>query len=264
MTVKHSKTISYSDGDDPSRLQPSDWNDDHDFGTPVITVYTSAGTSSWTKTAGVTHIMVEIQGAGGGGGGAATTTSVQSAAGSGGGGGGYARFFLTSSQLLLASSISVTVGSGGSGGTGSNNGGDGGTTSVAYTNPGGTTTTYSVYGGNGGQGCEASLGPLRQQGGVGGGTSAPGVTILGAMGDPTWVVNGYNGTAKEGQAFAAKGGASFFDISGGQAPSYSSNGVAGFRGSGGSGGYNANSQGSARTGGWGGNGVVVITEFYAG
>jgi hypothetical protein len=84
-----------------------------------IRYFTTAGTSTYTPTAGTTFVVVEVVGGGGGGSGSAASQGT-----TGGGGGGYAKEKITSSF----SGVTITVGAAGTaGGTGS--GGNGGTSS---------------------------------------------------------------------------------------------------------------------------------------
>jgi hypothetical protein len=95
------------------------------------TVYfTSSGTFTKASYPWLRAMKVTVVGGGGGGGGVAATGTGQSAEAGGGAGGGYAIKFITDIAGLSASET-VTVGAGGSGGAaGANNGTDGGTTSA--------------------------------------------------------------------------------------------------------------------------------------
>ena len=84
-------------------------------GLSSVQVFTSSGT--WTRPAGITKVMVEVQGAGGGGGGGDNYGS------QGGGGGGYAKKLIDVSSI---SSATITVGAFGAAGTGINDGSAGG------------------------------------------------------------------------------------------------------------------------------------------
>jgi hypothetical protein len=80
--------------------------------------FTSSGT--WTKTSGVTKVMVEVQGAGGAGGASGTEPTYMN----NGSGGGYAKKLIDVSSISTAT---ITIGSGGAGSTSnSGNGADGG------------------------------------------------------------------------------------------------------------------------------------------
>ena len=89
----------------------------------VLQTYTSAGSSSWVCPAGVTHVMVQVWGAGGGGGNSANTTSN---GGCGGGGGAYSESIIA---VTAGGTYYYSVGAGGAGGPASSttaavNGGD--------------------------------------------------------------------------------------------------------------------------------------------
>jgi hypothetical protein len=88
-----------------------------DSGLASVQTFTSSGT--WTRTSGVTKVIVEVQGAGGGAGSGDNYPS------QGGGGGGYVKKFINVSSI---SSATITVGAGGAGGVNAN-GADGGDSS---------------------------------------------------------------------------------------------------------------------------------------
>ncbi len=146
---------------------------------PTIQVY-AAGSGTWTKPAGLTHVVVECQGPGGGGGQGTTTNN-----GGGGGGGGYCRKF------YLASALSATeayvVGAGGAGHQ--NSAGSGSNGSAA-------STWKSLSGG-------AGTGGGQTNGGQGGASSGGDINIPGQTGSS-------NGTATlvnfGGNAFLGMGG----------------------------------------------------------
>ena len=79
-----------------------------------IEEFTSTGT--FTVPSGITHILVEMWGAGGGGGGAwrFPTQTYNQTAGAGGGGGAYTRAVVT---VIPGETYNIVVGVGGSGGT---------------------------------------------------------------------------------------------------------------------------------------------------
>lgn len=215
---------------------------------PVLNVYTAGAT--WNKPAAGTFLGVwaECQGGGGGGGGAAATTSPQVSPGAGGNGGNYARAWIAAASL--ASTVTVTVGAGGAGNSG-------------------------AAGSNGGN---ASFGAhVVASGGLGGPSAAAGTTAAISSVAATNTANtgsatrmdvaGSNGEhgVRIDSAFgwAGFGGASFF---GGIQPgptTAAADGITGQTyGGGGSGGRN-NATNSARPGGTGGAGLVVVTEVYS-
>lgn len=216
---------------------------------PTVQVFTANGT--WTAPPGCTRIIVEVVGGGGGGGGAAGVAA-QAAGAGGGGGGGYVRRMFDISADGAPISGTVTVGTGGAGGPGATPavGGNGNTSSFAH---GGT--TIQATGGSGGG--AAAAGTTAARGGAGG---AAGV---GSGGD-------VNGAGQGGQHGARFSGTSAYGGAGGSsglgtggAPSTSegaAGAVSGAYGGGGAGG--ASNSATARDGGAGANGVVIVTEFY--
>ncbi len=220
---------------------------------PIQRVITATGT--WTKPAGLSHIVVEVQGAGGGGGGVALTGAAPNAAvGAGGGGGGYARKLFTAADLASMASATVTLGAGGAGGTaGANTGSTGGVTTFAGTG----ITTVSAGGGLGGEGGTAS-GTTNQivSGGFGGACSGGDININGS--------DGWMGVRGSGDISMVGMGAGAF-LGGTKASNGTDAGEVGTAargyGGGGTGAYNSASQ-AARAGGAGSIGIVLITEYY--
>ena len=111
-------------------------------------VFTASGT--WTQPTGVTQVDVEVVGGGGSGGG--TSSGAGNLAGGGGGAGGYARALVS-----VSGNVTVTVGTGGAGASNSTNAGNnssfaGGTTITANGGSGGSAngTTNSLASGGGG------------------------------------------------------------------------------------------------------------------
>lgn len=110
--------------------------------------FTSSGTFEVPPE--VTHVLVEMWGAGGGGGGGASDQRSFDAGGGGGGGGGYSRSVV---PVGAASRLRILVGVGGAGGPAGSNGAggdgaDGGDSSII----GGHGTLLSGGGGKGGRG----------------------------------------------------------------------------------------------------------------
>jgi hypothetical protein len=186
-----------------------------------LQLYTTSGT--FLVPSNVTHLIVELIGAGGGGGNGGNCGSIAGYAGGGGGSGAYTKAFLT---VPPGGFYSVVVGSGGSGGTG------GGTTQFSSA---GNVFAFA-NGGGGGVDADANSGDTNGAGGAGGGT-AGNSAVFASPGLPgqAGTVSGLTGT----------GGA------GGNGTVLVPNGV--IFGSGGAGGY------LCGTGGAGGAGAVLIT-----
>jgi hypothetical protein len=220
----------------------------------VDTVYfTSSGTFSKATYPWLRAIRVKCQGAGGGGGGVATTGASQVAFGGGGGGGVYAESFITDIAGLDAS-ITVTRGAGGAGGAAGNNAGS----------AGGNSSFGSLVVGDGGLagGGGASVGSSNTQpyllftfAAKGSGTgdliipSAQGVTI------PCWRAD-FNNSVSGGGSHYGAGATTTGTVSGANG-----NNAALGHGGGGGGGVNCQNQGTGRTGGAGGNGIVIVELF---
>jgi len=221
--------------------------------TDAVRWYTTQGSYTWTKPAGLRAVLVRAVGGGGGGGGCTSSTANQSAAGAGGQAGSYAEAIIPASAL--PASVAVTVGQGGAGGVGAASGATGSTTSFGsfVTCPGGagggtvasSTTHGSVVGQTAG-GLPASVT----------GQSGDAITRPGARSTVATRVS--NGTTAV-FAGASCGGASpingWFGIW-----AVNGNGGGGAYGSGG-GGCESRAGGSFN-GGVGGDGEVVIVELY--
>ncbi len=212
-----------------------------------VEVFTSSGT--WTKPAGLHHVVVEVVG-GGGGGGAAEGTTGQIASGGGGGGGGFSKKFIEADDL--GSKETVTVGAGGAGGTApSNNGTSGGTSSFG--------AHCSATGGNGGTG-QAANAIVPRRG------SPSGAGGAGSSGDIN--ANGHGGVVGANLAIAASGvtsgggGGSIYGDGGQQKTSGAGNNGAGY-GAGGGGACQVNNA-TDYAGGNGTDGLVVVWEYVEG
>lgn len=216
------------------------------FNSINIQVFTSTGV--YTPTPQMAWCIIEAVGGGGGGGGALGNTSNHSA-GSGGSGSTYARSIFTAAQI--GASQTVTIGAGGTGGSGAANAGNG-------TN----TTVGSLIQ------AEAGAGGATQQAALAGSATLTGATPLtGSIG--TFLIAGGIGQnalllASLG-AFGGNGGASYFGTGGiGGAWTGATQAVAGLPGQAfgaGGGGSIQRNEAANTTGGVGGPGVCIITEF---
>jgi hypothetical protein len=192
--------------------------------------FTTAGAGTWTKPTGVRYIEVEVVGAGGQGGGDGGGSSAHG--GDGGGSGGYGRHLMS---VGSTPSINFTIGTKGSG-------------AADATGNAGTATTFDTCVAGGGSG--GSNGSAGVPAGAGGTTS--GCNESNFTGNAGNI--GMTGAAKGGT-----GGNSFFGGSGlGQSGAGAGN--AGTQGSGGGGA--AQTTGSSNGGGAGGDGEIVVHEYY--
>lgn len=213
--------------------------------TPTQQVLT-VGSGTYTTPTGCTAIIVEVV-AGGGGGGACPGHASQAAAASGGGSGGYARKLITTPDATYA----YTVGAKGTGGAAGSNNGNAGSDST-FGAGGGLITAKG-----GGVGVLGALGTtVAFTGPVGGSAVSTGgdVNAGGNPGDP-----GLRQSATV--AFSGAGGASYFGGPGGTRDDDAAGAAATGPGSGG-GGALVSSTNTARAGGDGADGVIVVTEFY--
>jgi hypothetical protein len=214
-----------------SEIANADITDERTVGTGggglrSVQVFTADDT--WNKPAGITRVVIEVCGGGGGGGGAAASES-----GSGGAGGGYSKKLVDVSAI---SSETVTVGTGGAGGAaGNNNGSAGGTSSLG--------AHASATGGGGG----TSTGGF-DPGGAGGSGSSGDINLDGSAG----------GHSDGGAAVVGVGGNSFLG-GGGLGDVQAAGGVGGDYGGGGGGGGGGTA--TARAGGDGADGVVIVWEY---
>ncbi len=202
-------------------------------------------TATYTPCTGLIYADGEIWGGGGGGGG---VSNVGEAVAAGGGAGGYSKKVL--SFALVSNNPTVTIGAVGA--AGSNAGGTGGT--------GGTTSIGSLIsatGGVGGSGnTSASIGVT---GGAGGTGSSGNINATGMAGFPSTSNASANGpTAGAGGSTSLGGNGQGFSVGPG---SLAGNAGVANSGSGGSGAGNNNGGPSANTGGAGGTGFAVITEY---
>jgi len=194
-------------------------------------VYTASGT--YTPSANVKSILVEIVG-GGGGGGAAASSSTYNAAGGGGGGGGYSKKLI---PITSMTPIAFTVGQGGAGAV-----------YPAVSQSGGATTFgtgFTANGGVGGVNAVAVSGSTQVgMGGLGGSSSGGNINATGSSG-----VSGISAspTIAGGSTGGGFGGSSA---------------ISGQSGPGGGGPGGATTGGSQTVNGnRGSDGIVIIWEF---
>jgi hypothetical protein len=216
------------------------------------TVYfTSSGTFAKadpleTGDIGLRAIRVRVVGGGGGGGGAAATTATEAAVGGNGGGGGYSEAFITDIASLDAS-VTVTRGAGGSGAASGANAGSTGATSSF----GALVVATGGSGGGGGTAGEPPFGITGTGGGVGtsgdllisGGHAAGFTQTL-----TTLVRRQITGSSQLGPGI-------YLGVSN------TDGGAGAIHGGGATGGSNVANQASTRTGGAGGNGIVIVDCF---
>lgn len=216
--------------------------------------FLTAGTSTYTPTAGTNFVIVEIVGGGGGGSGVAAGSGT-ARVGQGGTGGAYSRTRLTSGF----SGGTVIVGGGGNGGAAGNNAGNNGTASSFQLSGGGT--TYTAGGGAGAPtgvsgGTNNPCGPS-----TGGGTCTNGDDKIngrqaygGLVGGATFGFSGPGGDA----GWLGTGGESVVYVTGlGGGAGNSGNG----HGGGGGGAATGSGLNTAFKGGDGAVGCVIIWEF---
>lgn len=226
------------------------WRGDGTWVTPsgtgfsTINIQTFTATGTYTPTANMKYCIIEVVGAGGGGGGCTNAGATGGLWGAGGGAGSYSKKFATAATI--GASQAVTIGAGGTAGSNSGGaGGNGGDTSVGAIciGKGGTGGPGSATSGNGGAGGVVGTGDITT---VGNGGGAAGSTITGSAAVPV-----------------APGAPSFFGGAGvglTTGAALALTGQNGSKGAGGGGGSSSNA-GGAVTGGVGGNGYVVVTEY---
>ncbi len=199
---------------------------------PTRTPFVASGT--WNKPFGCSAVDVEVKGGGGGGGGVSNASATKT--GGGGAEGGLA--LETIPTASLGATETVTVGAGGT--AGSTAGGNGGT---------GGTSSFGAH-------CSAT-------GGAGGPGRTNGNTTPGALGG----VGSGGDSNRRGAASTPGGGSSAFIGGGGGGQGggdaqalISAAGIAGVNGGGGSGAIDNGTTG--RAGGAGGDGYVMVREYY--
>lgn len=221
------------------------WSVPAGTGFTTINVQTFSASGTYTPTSQMKYCIAEIVGAGGGGGGVSNPGVGQVGSAGGGGAGGYSLGAF--SAATIGASQTVTIGAAGA--AGANTGGNGGT--------GGNSTFGALLTGNGGIGGFGAIAAafVSPSGGGGGASSGGSLQISGTAGWPAAAI-------LNSIMFSGAGASSKFGIGGGAAGLTTAygNGSAGVRGGGGSGGLTFNSIGGV-TGGAGGAGYCVVTEF---
>lgn len=235
------------------------------------TVYTTVGTTTWTKPTGARYIVVTTIGGGGNGGNGGTgTNGTTNYSGSGGGGGGSGAlnsqvinaYILTATSTITVGGVNGTSSFGSyvisGGGTSGANGSTHGATSAAGVGGAnsGTWTLGSIAGNNGGTG-----GSITAQGtfggGGGGGASIGGTGSNGTTGDAGGAF-GAGGIPINYNPYIGTGGAGSSGVSSGGGIVGNDGTVYGAGGGGGSGGWST----TGGNGGAGKQGVVIVTTYF--
>ncbi len=214
--------------------------------------YTTAGSGTYTPTAGTKRILVEVWGGGGGGGGADGQGASTWAKGVCGGGGGYCSKWLASG---LDASYSYTVGAGGAGGLagGGEPGAVGGTSTFS-----GTGVSLSAEGGGAGSGASGSASGNNTSGSVGGNATGGDINIKGGMSHSIITTSATirTGIAGSGYSFPQA------NWVGGLSPSSGFAGQDAFNPAEGGGGAGSRDVATNYAGGAGGPGLIKITEYF--
>lgn len=218
---------------------------------------------TYSKPIGLKLVFVQMWGGGGSGGAHATEN------GNGGGGGSYVERYFQASAL--GDTETITIGAGGASATGTSNGNPGGSTTfgsllTAYGGSLGTASNGDSAGGNGGavgnagdtglygQGVSAGNGGNGHLWGGGAGGGIDDSVAAKAGGSAYW--GGAGGGSADGNVVAVgAGGVSVFGGNGGTGAKDTNATAGSVPGGGGGGAHTGNS-------GAGGNGRVIVTEFY--
>lgn len=227
----------------------------------AVQQFATAGTFTYTPTAGMKASIVEVQAGGGGGGGAAAASAGNFSLGGGGAAGAYGKGLILAAAI--GSSLSVTVGAAGAGGVGNATGGTGGN---SYFGPSGSPVIAQTGGGGGtsqGPSAIASTVLTPTGGAVTAATSTNCFdTEAGESGQ-----TGFGFVVPAGSLYATsgKGGNSRLATGGqstGALPNTAANGLAGNgAGAGGSGASTQGNTASTGTGGAGAAGKLIIWEL---
>jgi hypothetical protein len=215
------------------------------------TVQTFSSSGTYTKPAGLVWARVTAVGPGGGGGGADGGGSGTSAAGGGGGAGGVAVRILAAASI--GSTETVTIGAGGAGGSIAGTDGSDGAANTTF----GALVTATP--GSGGKGNNAPNSNFSARDGGDGGSTSGTISYTG------FSLTGQRGLRNAIVAMPGAGGSCSHGNGGGSVVvgAGTSTGSDGTRGGGGAGGGASSSTSpSGGAGGTGGDGYVIVEEFY--
>lgn len=222
-----------------------------DSGTLIGYQILTAGTSTYTPTAGTNSVIMYIIGGGGGGGGCASPTSTNVCTAGGGGGGAFLQVRFTSGF----SGATYTVGASANGGAAGANNGTAGNQSTITVNA----TAYTSAGGSAGVAGATTAAPQLFRGSFGGGTPTNGdIKISGGFSGMEICTDSTHCVSGRGGASYLSNGAAEVSINGSNT-SAAGNNSGGF-GGGGSGAA-ATGTGAAVAGGNGAAGVIIVYEY---
>jgi hypothetical protein len=216
-------------------------------------VLTSGIDATFTPTAGVRALLVRVWGAGGGGGGIPSPVGAGNAAQSrAGAGGGYAERLI---PINAAHVYKYTIGAAGVGGAAGANAGTAGGSTSFFNGASGTTVAVRATGGLGGSAGAATAGNLTAIGPAGGSGDTGDFLLTGRAASSSGIVSGGINAS-----ISMPGAAPYID--GGLQSANDSAGVNGNNYGVGSSGAWSNAGTTARAGGNGSTGLIIITEFF--
>lgn len=220
------------------------YSEDNMPGTLLGVRYLTSGTS-YVPTTGTTKIVAHLVGGGGGGGGVTGTNSNVGAAG-GGAGGGYTMAYISG---ITATTYTYAIGAAGTAGTNTGtSGGSGGNTSITI-----GATTYTANGGGGGAGQTAGTAAAIANAGTPGAVGTNGdINRAGDPGNPGIRMSGTVGVS-------GAGGSSQFGGAGASLTTAGAGNAGTGYGAGGGGGLSTAN--TARAGGAGTAGIIIIYEY---
>jgi hypothetical protein len=244
--------------------------------TPTINmqVFSTAGSATYTPSTNMIYCVVELVGAGGGGGGGAPCTSTTVSCGAGGGAGQYIRATVLASTISsIGGSVSITIGSGGSAGSNSFGSTGGSTYFGAYGATSASTLFLGCNGGYGGGAISATStfwAPNPGTGGYGGTTTGIKGTPLNSNGNSgtfgfcmySSSTVAYSIGGKGADSPIGSGGVGASAALTGTGVGSSNTGEKGYRGGGGGGSATVCNT-TTPSGGKGGDGCIIITEYIA-